>query len=160
MTLPEWAYPPVAGATHGDNYSAVDVVWTHPDGHVTVQRPPEPEPPAGPVDAPLTAIYVDETDVSPAVAADLARDREHAAAHAATIAALEAPPAPAPAAVEIPAPDLTPPVMVPAPRHVEDPHALADTPAQEIRWRLAIGMGALGGSIAACVVVAVHITHW
>lgn len=42
MPLPDWAEPPEVGFVHGDNYSVLEVVWSHPDGRVMIQRPPAP----------------------------------------------------------------------------------------------------------------------
>ena len=42
MPLPDWAQPPEPGFEHGDNYSLLEVVWSHPDGRVIVQTPPQP----------------------------------------------------------------------------------------------------------------------
>lgn len=40
MSLPEWAELPGLGFEHGDNYSALEVVWSHPDGRVVIQHAP------------------------------------------------------------------------------------------------------------------------
>lgn len=56
MPLPDWAQPPEPGFEHGDNYSVLEVVWTHPDGRVTIQFPPEE---LGP-EEPLEAILADQ----------------------------------------------------------------------------------------------------
>lgn len=43
MPLPDWAHPPQPGFEHGNNYSVLEVVWTHPDGDVVIQHRPEPD---------------------------------------------------------------------------------------------------------------------
>lgn len=45
MTVPDWARAPGEGFVHGDEYSALEVVWRHPDGRVIVQSLPDFVPP-------------------------------------------------------------------------------------------------------------------
>lgn len=55
MPLPDWALPPEPGFEHGDNYSVLEVVWSHPDGRVTIQLPPADLP-----EEPVEAILADQ----------------------------------------------------------------------------------------------------